>query len=153
MSTSTQQPSVGPLTRRTFIAGTASVAGVGVLAACAPGTTETPATQSQTPAAGGDDAAAALVSVADVPVGGSVSATTASGDPVIVSQPEEGTIVAFSAICTHQGCTVAPDGPQLKCPCHGSVYESGTGGNVSGPAPSPLPAFAVEVKDGQVVEA
>ena len=94
-----------------------------------------------------------LVALADVPVGGAVSAKSSAGDDIVIAQPQEGTVVAFSAICTHQGCVVAPDGNELVCPCHGSVYEAATGGNVSGPAPRPLPAFAVEVRDGQVVEA
>lgn len=71
--------------------------------------------------------------------------------PLIVAQPTDGEAVAFSAVCTHQGCTVAPDGEQLRCPCHGSVFEATTGDNVSGPAPRPLEDVPVRVADGQVV--
>ena len=77
---------------------------------------------------------ASLAKVADIPVGGALSAKDADGKQILLTQPTAGTIVALSAICTHQGCTVAPDGDQLDCPCHGSVYDL-TGGNVSGPAP------------------
>src|SRR5665647_3196703 len=80
-------------------------------------------------------------------------ATNAAGEPVIIAQPEAGTVVGFSAICTHMGCTVAPDGAELKCPCHGSVYEAATGTNIDGPAPRPLDAFNVKVDGDQVVEA
>lgn len=57
--------------------------------------------------------------------------------------------MAFSAVCTHQGCTVAADGAGLRCPCHGSTYDL-TGANTAGPAPSPLPKVEVTVTDGQV---
>lgn len=144
-------------TRRAFMAGTAAVAGVGVLAACAPEGSAPPAadpTAAGTPAGtptGG--AAAGIVALADVPVGGAVAARTASGDDVLVAQPEAGTVVCFSAVCTHMGCVVEPDGAELRCPCHGSVFASATGENIEGPAPRPLDAVAVEIRDGQVVEA
>lgn len=57
--------------------------------------------------------------------------------------------MAFSAVCTHQGCTVAADGAGLRCPCHGSTYDL-TGANTAGPAPSPLPKVEVTVTGGQV---
>ena len=72
---------------------------------------------------------------------------------MIIAQPEAGTVVGFSAICTHMGCTVAPDGAQLTCPCHGSVFDAATGANVSGPASRPLDAFSVKVDGDQVVQA
>lgn len=137
-------------TRRTFLAVGASVAGVGVLAAC--GSDDAPPADG---AAGGGDtptATAALVALADVPVGGVVSATTAAGEPVLVAQPEEGTVVAFSAVCTHQGCVVKPEGVELHCPCHGSVFDPFTGENLEGPAPRPLDAVTVRVEGGDVVE-
>ncbi len=135
------------LSRRSVLIGTAAVAGVGVLAACSP----SGGSPSDTTAPGGS--AGGLVALADVPVGGAVSATDAAGDPVIIAQPEAGTVVGFSAICTHMGCTVAPDGAELKCPCHGSVFDAATGANVSGPAPRPLGAFSVKVDGDQVVQA
>lgn len=135
------------LSRRSVLIGTAAVAGVGVLAACSP----SGGSPSDTTTPGGSTGG--LVALGDVPVGGAVSATDAAGDPVIIAQPEAGTVVGFSAICTHMGCTVAPDGAELKCPCHGSVYDAATGANVSGPAPRPLDAFNVKVDGDQVVEA
>ena len=87
-----------------------------------------------------------------MPVGGAVSATSSDGKPVIVARPAAGTVVAFSAICTHQGCTVAPQGKILQCPCHGSTYDLATGKNTGGPAPSPLSRISVKVEAGQVVE-
>jgi Rieske Fe-S protein len=91
-----------------------------------------------------------IVQLADVPVGGAISAKAPGGAAIIVVQPTAGQAVAFSARCTHMGCTVAPAGKELDCPCHGSVYDL-TGKNIAGPAPRPLSPFAVTVKDGAVV--
>ena len=51
-------------------------------------------------------------------------------------------IQAFSAICTHQSCTVGVNNARhrYECPCHGSVYAS-DGSVISGPAPSRLTAL------------
>lgn len=94
-----------------------------------------------------------LVKLADIPVGSAVAAKGPSGQPLIVARPTSTTAVAFSAICTHRGCTVAPAGERLDCPCHGSRYAATTGKVLRGPAPAPLPGFAVEVANGEVVPA
>jgi Rieske Fe-S protein len=86
-----------------------------------------------------------------VPVGGAVAAKDSSGAPIIVAQPTAGKAVAFSAICTHMGCQVAPAGKQLNCPCHGSQYDATSGAVLHGPATKPLPPVAVKVENGQVV--
>jgi len=142
--------------REVLVAGAVGTAGLVVLAGCGSGGTgegaadTSPSAKRAATGTSADDTG--LVAVSAIPVGGAVSATSGDGEPVIVSRPEGGQVVAFSAICTHMGCTVAPDGGQLRCPCHGSVYEAATGRNVSGPAPRPLPRVAVRVVDGQVVQ-
>lgn len=144
--------------RRLFLGGAVAVAGAGALAACAPsgGTGGgTGGTDAGSAGDGGGDAAGAtgLVALADVPVGGAVKATTSDGDAVLVTQPTEGTVRCFSSVCTHQGCAVSPGEGTLACPCHGSVFDLDTGEPLEGPAPRALDAVAVEVRDGQVVEA
>ena len=91
-----------------------------------------------------------LAKLSDVPVGGSIAANL-NGKPVTVGRPDASTAVGFSAICTHLGCTVNAGGPQLHCPCHGSIFDAFTGAVVQGPAPSPLPAITVTVEGGYVV--
>lgn len=100
-------------------------------------------------AGGGTSGASPLVATADVPVG---SGVILNGPKVVVTQPSKGTFAAFSAICTHQGCTVGTvSGDKILCPCHGSVFSVKDGSVLGGPAPSPLPAVDVSVKSGQVV--
>jgi cytochrome b6-f complex iron-sulfur subunit len=102
-------------------------------------------------AAAGD--ATSLVSLADVPVAGAVSLEVA-GKPVIVSQPAEGEVIGFSAVCPHQFATVTISGKELRCPLHGSTFDMATGKNLTGPAAGkPLPSYAVKVVDGEVVSA
>src|SRR4051794_8673748 len=110
-----------------------------------------PAAAGGSPSAAG--APAAIAKLADIPVGGSISGRGPDGQKLLLARPSETTVVAFSAICTHQQCTVEPDGKRFACPCHGSVYEAFTGKNVSGPAPSPLRPFAVKVQGTDVVAA
>lgn len=80
-----------------------------------------------------------------------MAVTTPDGDEVIVSRPSPSEVAAFSAVCTHQGCTVTPEGARLRCPCHGSVFDSFTGRVDSGPASQALSAVRVQVVDGHVV--
>ncbi|QTE31660.1 Rieske (2Fe-2S) protein [Pengzhenrongella sicca] len=161
-------PPAPGLSRRGLLRGvgaaTLGAVAVGTLAACSTdgdaGSTGTSAgsgaadpTDSGSADAGAGAATGALAKVADIPVGGAISATDSAGEPIILSQPTEGTIVGMSAICTHQGCTVLPAGEELDCPCHGSVFKAADGSTVSGPASEPLPAFAVRVENGEVLEA
>jgi len=64
-------------------------------------------------------------------------------------------LVAYSAICTHLGCTVLPglsEQGYIVCPCHASVFDPAADARVvSGPANRPLPALPIEVaSDGGV---
>lgn len=123
-------------------AGALGVAAIGVLAACG-------ATGSGTQGAPGPAADGSVAKVADIPVGGALAATDASGKPILLVQATSGTITALSAVCTHQGCTVNAGTGALTCPCHGSQYAL-DGSVKSGPAPSPLPAVDVHVTNGSV---
>jgi len=70
-------------------------------------------------------------------------------------------IVAFSAICTHAGCSVtewvkasAGDGNVFKCPCHNSEFDPRHGANVVfGPAPRRLAVLPVAISKGALVVA
>ena len=138
--------------RKVLVAGAGTALGASVLAACGGGGGSSSAPTTASGSSGGGGGGDVLAQVSDVPVGGAISAEDSNGKPIIVSQPTQGDVVAFSAICTHMGCTVAPAGNQLQCPCHGSTYDLATGENTGGPAPSPLPKVQVTVHKGEVVE-
>jgi thiosulfate dehydrogenase [quinone] large subunit len=72
------------------------------------------------------------------------------GIPAYCVHKSAGEFVAFSAICTHAGCTVGFDHAttEFVCPCHGSIYNALTGAVINGPAPLPLPTIHVEVTNG-----
>ncbi|MEA2422615.1 MAG: thiosulfate dehydrogenase (quinone) large subunit [Thermoleophilaceae bacterium] len=55
------------------------------------------------------------------------------GSPDIVIRNQAGKLVAFSAVCTHAGCTVGYQGGQIVCPCHGGTFDASSGAVISGP--------------------
>jgi Rieske Fe-S protein len=95
-----------------------------------------------------------IAAVSDVAPNSAVSYTNAeNGLPEVLVRLPNGRFVAYSAVCSHQGCTVAyrPQIRKLVCPCHGGVYDPARGGVVvSGPPPIPLAKVMVEVRSGKV---
>lgn len=63
-----------------------------------------------------------------------------------------GTAYAMSAVCTHLGCMTRWDAQagRILCPCHGSQF-SPEGRVLGGPAPRPLPRFALVLERGRLV--
>ncbi len=95
----------------------------------------------------------AIAQVSEVAPGSAVKFKD-SGNPAVLVHLESGDFVAYSAVCTHQGCTVAFSNEQLACPCHGSVFDPANGAEVvAGPAPRPLPEIPIEVRSGEVFKA
>ncbi|QWZ09542.1 Rieske (2Fe-2S) protein [Nocardioides panacis] len=129
--------------RRTVLRGAAvGGAALPLLAACGSG--------SGSSSASAPSASAAPVTVAakDVPVGGGKILTD---QQVVVTQPEKGTYKAFTAICTHQGCTVNKVlGGKIVCPCHGSTFSITDGSPQGGPAQSALAEKKVSVEGDQI---
>ncbi len=72
--------------------------------------------------------------------------------PTDVKLTDKG-FVAYSAICTHLGCTVSwvknaksPDASYTECFCHNSIFNPAQGDKVmGGPAPIPLAQIGVKV--------
>lgn len=152
------------LTRRTVLltGGTGATLGALALAGCAPGgetdapettaASRAPSTSSPPAATGGgaEPTGAEIASLSEVPVGGSVGVEI-DGEPALLAQPQTGQVVAFSAICTHQGCVVNAAGDRFECPCHGSAFDAATGDVLQGPALEPLTPIAVSVAGDRIV--
>lgn len=120
------------MTTRREVLITGAAMATSLLAACSP--------QTEVELTGGS----VDVPKSDVPVGGGVVLADAG---VVVVQPEEGTFLAYSAVCTHQHCIVREvrdDG--IYCACHGSLFNTGDGAPIDGPATKPL--LATTIVDG-----
>ncbi len=132
------------LSRRTVLRGAAvGGAAVPLLAACGSG-----GDSGGGPSGSGTAGGRATVAAADVPVGGG---TILTDQQVVVTQPEKGTYKAFTAICTHQGCTVNKVlGGKIVCPCHGSTFSITDGSPQGGPAQSALAEKKVSVEGDQI---
>ncbi len=152
------QQSLPPTRRCVLSAGAVAVAGAGALTACS--SDEVTDTASSAAGEAGEAAASAasgavgavVAQVADVPVGGA-TVKDIGGQQVVLSQPEAGTIEAFSAVCPHQGGIVAPEGDELVCPLHGSRFNEATGELIQGPATRGLDTVSVSVDgDGIVLD-
>lgn len=103
----------------------------------------------------GGSGAEAIASESDVEPGRAVEFQD-GGEPAVLVHLENGDFVAYSAVCTHQGCEVAYNAEEgtLDCPCHGSVFDPAQEGEPQGgPAQRPLPEIPVSVQNGEVVRA
>nr|BFD85660.1 hypothetical protein StreXyl84_50610 [Streptomyces sp. Xyl84] len=110
----------------------------------APPTTAAAASPSHSTAAAG----AELTRTGDVPVGGG---KIIKEHGVVVTQPVKGQFKAFSAICTHQGCTVASvENGTIACPCHGSMFHAADGSVAHGPAARPLAPKEIKVEGNSI---
>ncbi|MFC9280455.1 Rieske (2Fe-2S) protein [Streptomyces collinus] len=89
-----------------------------------------------------------LAGTSEIPVGGG---KVFKEQKVVVTQPAKGDFKAFSAICTHMGCTVdkVANGT-IDCPCHGSRFEITDGSVAHGPATRPLPPRTITVKGNSI---
>jgi Rieske Fe-S protein len=74
------------------------------------------------------------------------------GQPGLLIRKADGSYQAFTAVCTHLGCTVQfkPADTSIWCACHNGRYDL-TGRNVSGPPPRPLEQFVVHESGDEIV--
>ncbi|MEV0244713.1 Rieske (2Fe-2S) protein [Streptomyces sp. NPDC050674] len=137
-------------TRRTVLLATGATGAAVLVAACGGGG-DSGSESTDSPTGGGATSGRAgrvLADVGEIPVGGGKIFADAE---VVVTQPEAGRFKAFSAICTHQRCTVGfvSDGT-IDCPCHGSKFRIADGAVAHGPATQPLPAEQITVEGNSI---
>ena len=145
---------MGQTTRRSaLIAGTAL--GIAPLAACGGEDSQDqtsnnagpPEQGARTPGPG-QGGLSLLGDAGDVPVGGG---KVYDSRRVVVTQPADGQFKAFSAVCTHAGCTVADvQNGVINCPCHRSAFSATDGSVRNGPATEPLAPRTISVNAGQI---
>ena len=138
--------------RRTVLQVSGVLAVGGVLAACGGGAGSEPsgaAAGAASEAAGASGEGAAIALVGDVPVGGGVVNDEVA---IVVTQPSDGSIKAFTAVCPHQGCLVSEVvDNEIICPCHDSRVSAVDGAVLQGPATEGLAAASVVVQGDSIV--
>ncbi len=157
------------LSRRSVIVAGGAIGAAGVLAACggggsdsgttSAGPTTAPAPTSPSPTTAEPTAPTssaapappdgALAKVSDIPVGGG---QVFDEQKIVVTQPAEGDVQAFTAVCPHQGCLVSEVvSNEILCPCHGSLFSADNGDVIRGPAVQGLAGASVNIVDGYIV--
>ena len=147
-----------PLARRTVLVTGGALGAAAALAACggsgdgaaadSPSSADTTGS-SAAPSSGAAPAGEVLGPVDQVTVG---SGVVYDGPKVVVTQPAEGDIRGFTAVCPHQGCLVSEvTNNEILCPCHGSLFSAEDGAVITGPATTGLAPVDVSVVDDQVV--
>lgn len=94
-----------------------------------------------------------IVALSAFPIGSVMQYNAPDGSPAVLFRTKVG-VFSYSAICTHQGCTVNynPSGNTLDCPCHGSKFDPANGGAaLNGPATAPLVKYKVAISGDAIV--
>lgn len=134
-----------------FIGGTSSPSPRTAAGPLAP-SAGTPPTSGSSPAAGSVQGTP-VAQASRIPVGHALQFTDPnSGQPAWLIHESPQTFRAFSAVCTHAGCTVDFDrqGKQFACPCHGATFDAANGQVTAGPAATSLQLIPVSNDGGEL---
>ena len=96
-----------------------------------------------------------IIKGASFKVGQTYSFVSKAGTPAILFRTKNG-IFAYSAVCTHQGCTVQFNSAssKLQCGCHGAVFDPFNEAKVvTGPTNTALARIEVATEGAWIVEA
>ena len=143
--------------RRTVMGASAVLGSTALLAACGDGHSEADTPEpSPLPSPSGESQVAMKASDLAVGSRGSAELKRADGGKltVLLFRKDEQTVLAYSNVCTHQGCAVMAqqqDREGFFCPCHGSSFSPADGTVTGGPAIAALGRYATEIKDGNIL--
>lgn len=153
-----------PLARRTVLVTGGALGAAAALAACggsSDGTDSSASSSAPASTSGAPETSAAPESSSAAPAGevlGPVdqvavgSGVVYDGPKVVVTQPAQGDVRGFTAVCPHQGCLVSEvTNNEILCPCHGSLFSAEDGAVLVGPATTGLAPVDVSVVDDQVI--
>ncbi|HET9886235.1 MAG TPA: Rieske 2Fe-2S domain-containing protein [bacterium] len=90
----------------------------------------------------------AIAKVSAIPASGSfLFRYPTEDDPCILLRDRDGTLRAYSQVCTHLSCAVVhrPDSNRLFCPCHHGWFDATSGAPTGGPPTRPLPRIRLQV--------
>jgi len=127
---------------------TASTKPLASAAPATPGATAPPAASSAPASSGAPASGPAIANDATMKPRTAVTFQLTNGDPGVLVKLADGTVVAYDAVCTHEGCEVGYDRPSglLFCPCHGATFDPAHDAAVlAGPAPTPLTSVPIVV--------
>lgn len=85
---------------------------------------------------------------------GSALRVVLDGIPIAVVRDSQGTVHALGDTCTHGDISLADgfvEDDTLECWAHGSRFSLTTGKPLTLPAYQPVPVFAVELRDGEIL--
>lgn len=76
-----------------------------------------------------------------------------SEDPCILVRGKDGTLRAFSQVCTHLSCAVVhrAERDELFCPCHNGVFSATDGRPIAGPPTRRLPVIRIEQSGDEIL--
>ena len=133
--------------RKSFLkmmVGFGALVGLGVVL----GSIKIPSSSSSSPAGQSQVASATtpIVNANSLQAGSPVYFQFPSGYPNVLFKKADGSLAAYSLLCTHVCCEVSYEASanEFYCPCHGSVFDS-TGQVLRGPAATALPTITLTV--------
>lgn len=94
-----------------------------------------------------------LPDLSSLPPGGSaLFRYPTDDDPCIAVRKPDGTLVAYSSVCTHLSCAVIHDAQHnnLYCPCHNGYFTVAEGRPYAGPPTRRLPRIKLEQHGDEV---
>ena len=104
---------------------------------------------------GESSASKKIIEDASLEIGATHNFESKAGTPAVLFRTKAG-VFAYSAVCTHEGCTVQFNSASknLQCACHGAVFDPFDDAKVvTGPTNQPLAKIKVAIEGSWIVEA